>query len=153
MNVKSKDSTPFSGRARIRRRLFRAARPWRAATSSLRRCGVRSSRAHPRRSARPRAPCWSTRSRIQSRRCRTRWDTRVTGRTRAKRTPFKRLEGQFLAEKCTSKGNDAESQPLEREQGGRVLDEYLTRFLQLGQTSLRLIRVRRVGIFFYDLPI
>ena len=29
----------------------------------------------------------------------------------------------------------------------------LTRFLQLGQTSLRLIRVRRVRIFFYDLPI
>jgi hypothetical protein len=29
----------------------------------------------------------------------------------------------------------------------------LTRFLQLGQTSLRLIRVRRVGMFFYDLPI
>ena len=26
-------------------------------------------------------------------------------------------------------------------------------FLQLRQTSLRLIRVRRVGIFFYDLPI
>jgi hypothetical protein len=27
----------------------------------------------------------------------------------------------------------------------------LTPFLQLGQTSLRLIRVRRIGIFFYDL--
>jgi hypothetical protein len=35
----------------------------------------------------------------------------------------------------------------------RFRDEYLTRFLQLGQTSLRLIRVRRVGMFFYDLPI
>jgi hypothetical protein len=34
-----------------------------------------------------------------------------------------------------------------------MLDEYLTRFLQLGQTSLCLIRLRRVGIFFYDLPI
>jgi len=32
-------------------------------------------------------------------------------------------------------------------------DECLTRLLQLGQTSLRLIRVGRVGIFFYDLPI
>lgn len=39
------------------------------------------------------------------------------------------------------------------EKACRVLDEYLTRFLQLGQTSLRLIRVRRVWIFFYDLPI
>ena len=36
---------------------------------------------------------------------------------------------------------------------GRVFDEYLTRFLQLGQTSLRLIRVRRVWMFFYDLPV
>jgi hypothetical protein len=35
----------------------------------------------------------------------------------------------------------------------RVFDEYLTRFLQLGQTSLRLIRVRRVWMFFYDLPV
>jgi len=34
-----------------------------------------------------------------------------------------------------------------------VLDEYLPRFFQLGQTSLRLIRVRRAGIFFDDLPI
>jgi hypothetical protein len=34
-----------------------------------------------------------------------------------------------------------------------LYDDYLTRFLQLGQTTLRLIRVRRVGIFFYDLPI
>ena len=42
---------------------------------------------------------------------------------------------------------------LEREQCGGVLDEYLTRFLQLSQTSLRLIRIGRVGIFFYDLPI
>ena len=31
--------------------------------------------------------------------------------------------------------------------------DYLTRFLQLGQTRLRLIGVRRVGMFFYDLPI
>jgi hypothetical protein len=29
----------------------------------------------------------------------------------------------------------------------------LSRFCQLDQTSLRLIRVRRAGIFFYDLPI
>src|SRR6185503_12441751 len=35
----------------------------------------------------------------------------------------------------------------------RLFDDYLTRFLQLGQTSLRLIDVRRVGIFFYDLPV
>jgi hypothetical protein len=30
---------------------------------------------------------------------------------------------------------------------------FLLRFLQLGQTSLRLIRVRRVGIFFDDLSV
>ena len=36
---------------------------------------------------------------------------------------------------------------------GRLFDDYLTRFLQLRQTSLCLIRVRRVGIFFYNLPI
>ena len=37
---------------------------------------------------------------------------------------------------------------------GRILlDECLRRLLQLRQTSLRLIRVRRAGIFFYDLPI
>ena len=36
---------------------------------------------------------------------------------------------------------------------GTVLDQYLPRFLQLDQTSLRLIRVRRVGIFIHDLPI
>jgi hypothetical protein len=34
----------------------------------------------------------------------------------------------------------------------KILDEYLTRFLQLGQTSLRLIGVSGVGIFFYHLP-
>jgi hypothetical protein len=33
------------------------------------------------------------------------------------------------------------------------LTTILTRFFQLGQTSLRLIRVRRVGMFFYDLPV
>jgi hypothetical protein len=63
------------------------------------------------------------------------------------------LEGLFLGFKTAFKENDAERQLLEGEQGGRVLDEYLTRFLQLRQTSLRLIRVRRIGIFFYDLPI
>ena len=35
----------------------------------------------------------------------------------------------------------------------RVLDKKLTRLLQLGQTGLRLAPVRRVGIFFQDLPI
>jgi hypothetical protein len=35
----------------------------------------------------------------------------------------------------------------------KTIAESLTRFIQFGQTSLRLIRVRRVGIFFYDLPI
>jgi hypothetical protein len=40
-----------------------------------------------------------------------------------------------------------------REPRVRVLDERLTRFLQLRQTSLRLIRIRRVGIFFHDLRI
>jgi hypothetical protein len=42
---------------------------------------------------------------------------------------------------------------LKRRNGSVFAKQGLTGFLQLRQTSLRLIRVRRVGIFFYNLPI
>ena len=62
-----------------------------------------------------------------------------------------RVHAEGLLYHVMARGNDG--QKIFLRQGGRVLDEYLPRFLQLGQTSLRLIRVRRVGIIFYDLPI
>jgi len=49
--------------------LVRAARSWRAARASRRRCDAGSCRALPRRFPLPRAPCWSTRSQIRCRRC------------------------------------------------------------------------------------
>jgi len=79
--------------------------------------------------------------------------SRCQGGRHPRKKNRKEVRKALLDRKVASKENDVESQPLEGEQGCRVLDAYLTRFLQLGQTSLRLIRVRRVGIFFYDLPI
>jgi hypothetical protein len=35
----------------------------------------------------------------------------------------------------------------------KTIAKYLTHFLQFGQTSFRLIGIRRVRMFFYDLPI
>ena len=85
--MKSRFNAVVTPRARTMRRRFRAARLLPAATSSLRHWCAGSSRAHPRRSARPQAPCWSTRSRIRFRRCRRRYARRRTAAPRPRSRP------------------------------------------------------------------